>query len=105
MKHHRLTWSGVGLGVLALIWIVGSWAGCAAGEQFTSSTSSTQSSSSSSGAGGNVGNVCPGSTLCNGACTNTSFDPQNCGSCGHACNQGEVCSAGNCGTTCNGGTQ
>jgi hypothetical protein len=102
MKHHRWTWSGVGLGVFALLWIVGSWAGCAAGEQFTSTSSS--SGSSSSGAGGS-GPVCPGATLCNGVCTNTSFDPANCGTCGHACNQGEFCSAGNCGASCSGGTQ
>src|SRR5690242_8862931 len=103
MKHHRLTWSGLGLGVFALLWVIGSWAGCAAGDQFSGS-SNTGTTSSSSGAGGAT-QECPGSTLCNGICTNTSFDPINCGSCGHACNQGEVCSAGQCGASCSGGTQ
>ena len=42
----------------------------------------------------------PPSTLCGGACVNTSDDPSNCGACGNVCN-GASCSAGHC--TCPGG--
>ncbi|MBI4701343.1 MAG: SBBP repeat-containing protein [Deltaproteobacteria bacterium] len=34
----------------------------------------------------------------------TALDPANCGACGNACAQGELCSAGNCGLECAGGT-
>jgi hypothetical protein len=34
--------------------------------------------------------------LCGSVCTNTEFDPANCGTCGTACATGEACSAGAC---------
>jgi hypothetical protein len=34
--------------------------------------------------------------LCGGQCTGTDHDPVNCGSCGHACLQGETCAGGSC---------
>ncbi len=37
-------------------------------------------------------------------CVDTQLDPKNCGSCGKACAQGEVCSNGACALTCTGGT-
>jgi hypothetical protein len=49
------------------------------------------------------GSACGGcqhsETVCTGACTDTTIDPGNCGSCGHACNTagGESCIAGVCG--------
>ncbi len=40
---------------------------------------------------------CPaGLTLCNGSCTNLSFDTLNCGACGNVCGGGETCSGGVC---------
>jgi hypothetical protein len=42
------------------------------------------------------------SAPCNGAAL--SFDPSNCGSCGHACASGEVCSQAKCRVNCGGGT-
>jgi hypothetical protein len=40
---------------------------------------------------------CPaGGTLCNGVCTNVSFDTLNCGACGTVCGAGEICSGGIC---------
>ncbi len=41
---------------------------------------------------------CPGSKPdeCNGKCVNFQNDEKNCGSCGNACNQGEVCQNGKC---------
>ncbi len=52
---------------------------------------------------------CPsGSTACGGgdggtpACVDMMTDPTNCGACGHACPQGEGCSAGQCSTYCYG---
>ena len=106
MKHNRLTWSDVGLSALGVAWIVGSWAGCAAGSTeggTTSTTADTSSSSSSSSGAGGAAPVCPGATLCDGACTNTKFDPSNCGACGNACGQGQLCSNSACGATCLGG--
>lgn len=50
------------------------------------------------------GNPCPGATLCGSSCTNTDFDPANCGTCGNACPTGQFCSAGVCGLTCGGGS-
>jgi hypothetical protein len=44
------------------------------------------------------------SVLCSGSCTNTQSDNLNCGACGTACAQGEVCSKGKCALTCGGGT-
>ncbi len=42
---------------------------------------------------------------CNGSCAVLSTDPQNCGSCGNQCAEGEVCSGGECqqGAACKGG--
>lgn len=65
------------------------------------------------GAGGSVGTggsgggslICPeGLAACDGACIDTRFDPANCGECGKACPEGEVCSEGACGLVCSGGT-
>ena len=43
--------------------------------------------------------VCgPGETFCSGACVDTSSDANNCGTCGHQCQFGEVCFAGICTT-------
>ncbi|MEI8257622.1 MAG: hypothetical protein WCJ30_18255 [Deltaproteobacteria bacterium] len=36
--------------------------------------------------------------LCGAACTNTSYDPANCGSCGHACPAGQACVGSACST-------
>ncbi len=55
------------------------------------------------GTGGDV-DICPGGTICNDVCTQTDFDPNNCGACGTKCAEGEVCSMGQCGLQCSGGT-
>lgn len=39
--------------------------------------------------------------LCGGVCTDTDTDPGSCGTCGHACDQGQGCCGGSCSTTCN----
>jgi hypothetical protein len=39
-------------------------------------------------------------TLCGTTCTNTKFDPGNCGVCGKACATGEVCNGGTCSSSC-----
>jgi len=51
--------------------------------------------------GGGDGGVCPGGqTSCSGTCTDTKFDPANCGACGTACKADEVCNGGTCASTC-----
>lgn len=41
---------------------------------------------------------CPaGETLCDGECTDTDSDVNNCGECGNACDDGETCTDGECG--------
>ena len=37
-----------------------------------------------------------GQVCCGSACVNTSSDPKNCGSCGHACDPGATCENGQC---------
>ncbi|MBI4704955.1 MAG: hypothetical protein HY744_27940, partial [Deltaproteobacteria bacterium] len=50
------------------------------------------------------GLVCVGGTTkCANVCVDTKCDPANCGGCGKACGQGEVCSNGACGLVCGGG--
>jgi len=45
--------------------------------------------------------TCPtGQTMCGSTCTNTAYDPGNCGACGHTCGSGQVCSSGTCSSTC-----
>jgi hypothetical protein len=43
-------------------------------------------------------------TPCGTTCTNTQVDPTNCGACGVACKQRELCSSGACSLSCGGGT-
>jgi hypothetical protein len=53
---------------------------------------------------GTSGQSCAqGFTCCNGECRNTQTDRANCGACGHACRQVEVCHEGACGIACPGG--
>ena len=41
--------------------------------------------------------ICPSDQAhCAGRCAATEVDPQNCGTCGHACDPGEACRAGTC---------
>lgn len=37
---------------------------------------------------------------CQGSCVDTKSDPANCGSCGHACSNGQVCTIGTCAAKC-----
>jgi hypothetical protein len=50
---------------------------------------------SGSGGAAGGGEACPGATMCGEVCTQTAFDPQNCGFCGNVCPSG-VCSGGAC---------
>jgi len=52
--------------------------------------------------GGNCGS---GAQTCNGTCTVTQFDPNNCGACGNKCASGQSCVSGTCTSSeCNGGS-
>ena len=48
------------------------------------------------GTGGDSGGCAAGTQLCAGTCTDTSGDPANCGTCGHACSAGQVCQGSSC---------
>lgn len=39
---------------------------------------------------------CQGGTFCSGVCTNTQFDPRNCGRCGNVCPPNQSCQNGTC---------
>ncbi len=45
-----------------------------------------------------------GSTQCGNSCVVVQRDPQNCGMCGNACPDGQVCTMGKCSVTCGGTT-
>ncbi len=97
--------SAVGLFAAAL----GAWTGCAASPTNSgvgaSGGSAGSTDTAGSGGGGGGGVSCPGATLCDGVCTNTSFDPSNCGECGKACAADQVCTQSACGSQCLGGTK
>jgi hypothetical protein len=81
------------------------WGGCTGDDTVDTSSGTTASGGSTSGqGGGGGGDACPGATQCGDACTNLEFDPQNCGACGNACPDGELCSLGQCGVSCLGGS-
>jgi hypothetical protein len=46
---------------------------------------------------------CSSGSCCNGTCTNTLTDRNNCGSCGHTCASGQHCQNGRCVSTCSNG--
>lgn len=57
----------------------------------------SEGSSDLSGRTGTCGNSCSAEErCCNGACTETNSDSQNCGSCGNICPQGYNCISGSC---------
>jgi len=46
---------------------------------------------------GKCGNVCTSGQICvNGTCTNTNTDSNNCGKCGNVCTSGQICVNGTC---------
>ena len=92
LRAVRLTALSLSMTVAALA----TWAGCASSttDSFAGGGSGgSDSSGSTSTATG--GDACPGATLCGDACTNTAFDPSNCGACGHDCGGG-TCDLGVC---------
>lgn len=100
----RATSSALGL----TVFLAALWSGCSSSDPVaptikTSGSGGETSSSSSGGSGGGETNLCPGATLCGDACTNTDFDPKNCGACGASCDNGEVCASGVCAQTCESG--
>ncbi|MBI3201970.1 MAG: choice-of-anchor L domain-containing protein [Myxococcales bacterium] len=69
----------------------------------TGATGGSGATGGMAGTGGGGG--CPGTLKdCSGTCTNTDFDPANCGGCGTACKTGEFCSQGKCAGQCLGTT-
>ena len=115
---------GVGLGVLAALWVVGNGCGSdsaadapAVGADAAADTSADPPADGSSfgdgsvpdgkadGAGGDGGTTnasgCSGTqVLCGGKCVTPSVDPANCGKCGNACAAGEVCFSNACVANC-----
>lgn len=47
----------------------------------------------------------PGQKCCFGLCKNVSYDPANCGDCGHRCGYGQTCAGGVCSGGSGGGSQ
>src|SRR5512133_556022 len=76
--------------------------GCSDTEVTTETTTTTDPGHG--GSGGSAPACSTGLTDCNGTCVDTDWDPANCGSCGNACGDGEVCSLTQCGLTCLGGS-
>src|SRR5581483_1580826 len=72
-------------------------AACANSKQFDDSDASLPD-------GGGTSACTPGQVICGGACSDPKKDPDNCGACGNACKQGELCSMGTCVTACAGGS-
>lgn len=65
------------------------------------SSASAGADSNDAGSSGDTGSRCPlYSELCDGECLPTHVDPKNCGACGKACAEGEVCSSGQCTGEC-----
>ncbi|MCC6216488.1 MAG: choice-of-anchor L domain-containing protein [Polyangiaceae bacterium] len=77
--------------------------GSGTGGSGTGGSGTGGSGTGGSGTGGS-GACGAGATSCGGVCTVLDFDPRNCGSCGNACDPGEVCSGGDCALACGGGT-
>ncbi len=111
----RLQWKPMGtIALLTAALTVGAlWTGCTSGTDPFNKKSTSQGGNgqggnaeggnAEGGSGGDV-NVCPGGTMCNNVCTQTDFDPNNCGACDTKCGDGQVCSMGQCGLVCSGGT-
>jgi len=88
---------------LSLLPVAWAWAGCSSDDTNTPFPGGT---GGAGGAGGDGGSdvQCPGATNCDGLCTDTDLDPDNCGDCGVECDAGMLCSIGQCGVDCLGGT-
>jgi hypothetical protein len=71
--------------------------GGSGGATSSSETSSSTTSASSSTSSSTTSSTSGGCSLedCNGFCTDTAKDPENCGACGHSCNGGD-CQNGQC---------
>lgn len=69
--------------------------------QFADGSLPIDSGATDSAFGSDAPNTCPPHQVaCNGACTDTRFDPSACGTCGNSCGPGEVCASGSCTSTC-----
>jgi hypothetical protein len=123
MNDKRLALGKTALyGAAAALGLAMGWAGCSSEQPAVDGPSGgsqgsggaqagpTGTGGGTGGGGGDAGGAggadqCPGAKECGGVCTNTDFDPQNCGDCGNACPMGQVCSLGKCAITCLGGTK
>jgi hypothetical protein len=86
----RVEWKKATTAALGLtVFLAAVWTGCGGNDPVAPTVKPTGSggatASTTTGAGGSGGSdaeLCPGATLCGEACTNTQFDPMNCGACG-----------------------
>lgn len=97
--HKRSFLSVLGAGFMMLVGV-----GLAACDNGGGGTGGDGGGGGGGDGGGGAADCGNGATMCGGACTVTSVDPENCGTCGNACGDGEVCNDGQCDVACGGGT-
>ncbi len=102
MNHTR--WMRAAKLALATTGLFGvAWVGCTGNPNPDISAVGSSGSLNGSSSGASM-DVCPGGKLCGTNCASVQIDPKNCGDCGKACADGQVCSQGACALSCAGGT-